>query len=245
MQVAAAKGPVTIAGTMPTVHVGETLRLDGAWTLHPQYGRQFQVARYQALIPGTIPGLKKYLGSGLLKGVGPVWAEHMVNAFGFDTLQVLEREPRAPAQHSRPGRARARQAIAAAWREQAALKDLMEFLQAAGPARAAGPAHRQTLRRRGRARRARATLPPDRRGVRRHLRPRRRHRPRAAACRPTARQRIAAVASSTCWARPARGAYLGRAGDLLDAAARLLGLPVGADRRACCPGMVRDGADRD
>jgi exodeoxyribonuclease V alpha subunit len=125
------KGPVTIAGAMPTVHVGETLRLEGAWTLHPQYGRQFQVARYQALIPGTIPGLKKYLGSGLLKGVGPVWAEHIVNAFGFDTLQVLEREPDRLLNIPGLGSARAR-TITRAWREQTAIKDLMEFLQAQG-----------------------------------------------------------------------------------------------------------------
>ena len=75
--------------------MGETLRLDGKWTLHPQYGRQFTVSRYQVALPGTIPGLKKYLGSGLLKGVGPAMAEHLVNAFGFDTVEVLERAPGA------------------------------------------------------------------------------------------------------------------------------------------------------
>jgi exodeoxyribonuclease V alpha subunit len=125
------KAPVTIAGSLPTVHPGETLRLEGTWKQHAQYGRQFQVSRYQALIPGTIPGLKKYLGSGLLKGVGPVWAEHLVNAFGFDTLEVLERAPHRLLHIPGMGPARAKK-IAAAWREQAALKELMEFLQAQG-----------------------------------------------------------------------------------------------------------------
>jgi exodeoxyribonuclease V alpha subunit len=131
LHVTGQKAPVTIAGTMPTVHTGETLRLAGSWKQHPQYGRQFQVAQYQALMPGTIPGLKKYLGSGLLKGVGPVWAEHLVNTFGFDTLEVLERSPEKLLCIPGMGKARA-QAIAAAWHEQAALKDLMEFLQTQG-----------------------------------------------------------------------------------------------------------------
>ncbi len=120
LHVAGQKAPVTIAGTMPTVHTGETLRLAGSWKQHPQYGRQFQVAQYQALMPGTIPGLKKYLGSGLLKGVGPVWAEHLVDTFGFDTLEVLERSPEKLLRIPGMGKARA-QAIAAAWHEQAAL----------------------------------------------------------------------------------------------------------------------------
>ena len=131
LQVPRQKAAVTIAGTLPTVHPGETLRLEGTWKQHTQYGRQFQVSRYQALIPGTIPGLKKYLGSGLIKGVGPVWAEHLVNAFGFDTLEVLERAPERLLTIPGLGRARAH-SIAQAWHEQAALKELMEFLQVQG-----------------------------------------------------------------------------------------------------------------
>ncbi|HUS17794.1 MAG TPA: ATP-dependent RecD-like DNA helicase, partial [Chloroflexia bacterium] len=131
LQMPRQKAPLTIAGTLPTVHIGEALRLEGSWKQHPQYGRQFQVSRYQALIPGTIPGLKKYLGSGLLKGVGPIWAEHLVNAFGFDTLEVLERAPERLLEIPGMGPARAR-TIARAWREQAAVKDLMEYLQAQG-----------------------------------------------------------------------------------------------------------------
>jgi exodeoxyribonuclease V alpha subunit len=125
------KTPITIAGNMPSVNVGETLRLTGKWTLHAQYGRQFTVSRYEVALPGTIPGLKKYLGSGLLKGVGPAIAEQLVSTFGFDTVEVLERYPERLAQIPGLGSRRA-VAIAHAWREQRALKEVMEFLQAQG-----------------------------------------------------------------------------------------------------------------
>src|SRR4051812_10961156 len=64
----------TVSGNLPGVTVGEGLRLEGRWVNHPQYGRQFTVLRYQTAAPGTVPALKRYLGSGLLKGVGPVVA---------------------------------------------------------------------------------------------------------------------------------------------------------------------------
>src|SRR5437588_1122158 len=87
------KKPVTIAGYLPAVNVGEGLRLEGTWVEHAQYGRQLLVTRYQAALPGTAAALRKYLGSGLLKGVGPVVAEHLVNYFGMDTLDVLNNHP--------------------------------------------------------------------------------------------------------------------------------------------------------
>jgi exodeoxyribonuclease V alpha subunit len=125
------KAPITVAGNMPSVNVGETLRLTGKWTLHAQYGRQFSVARYEVALPGTLPGLKKYLGSGLLKGVGPATAEQLVNTFGFDTIEVLERYPERLARLPGLGERRAT-AIAQAWRERRALKEVMEFLQSQG-----------------------------------------------------------------------------------------------------------------
>src|SRR4051794_1490689 len=64
------KKPVTIAGHMPAVNVGEGLRVAGHWVNHAQYGRQFLVTHYQSAVPGTASALKKYLSSGLLKGVG-------------------------------------------------------------------------------------------------------------------------------------------------------------------------------
>lgn len=122
---------VTIAGHLPAVNVGEGLRVDGHWVLHAQYGRQFQVVRYQTAAPGTVAALKKYLSSGLLKGVGPVMAEHIVNTFGLDTVQVLDSEPERLSEVPGLG-ARKVQMIAEAWAERRTLKDLMIYLQGQG-----------------------------------------------------------------------------------------------------------------
>lgn len=119
---------VTVAGHMPGISVGEGLRLEGAWVSHAQYGRQFSVARYQTAAPGTVAALKKYLGSGLLKGVGPVMAEHIINTFGLDTLDVLDNHPERLAEVPGMGRRKA-DAIAEAWVEKRTLRDLMQFLQ--------------------------------------------------------------------------------------------------------------------
>ncbi|HYP19400.1 MAG TPA: ATP-dependent RecD-like DNA helicase [Chloroflexia bacterium] len=122
---------VTIAGHLPAVNVGEGLRVEGHWIQHPQYGRQFQVSRYQTAAPGTVTALKKYLSSGLLKGVGPVLAEHIVNTFGLDTVQVLDSTPHRLDEVPGLGSRKA-QLIAEAWAERRTLKDLMVFLQAQG-----------------------------------------------------------------------------------------------------------------
>ena len=131
LKVARQREPITIAGNLPGVHVGETLRLVGKWTLHAQYGRQFTVTRYEVALPGTLPGLKKYLGSGLLKGVGPATAEQLVNTFGFDTIDVLERQPQRLREVPGLGGRKAA-TIVRAWQEQRALQGVMEFLQRHG-----------------------------------------------------------------------------------------------------------------
>jgi exodeoxyribonuclease V alpha subunit len=118
----------TIAGFMPAITVGEGLRLEGQWQNHPQYGRQLMVVRYQSAAPGTLASLKKYLGSGLLKGVGPTMAEHIVNTFGLETLHVLDADPHRLVEVPGLGAKRA-QAIAATWAERRTLRDLMAFLQ--------------------------------------------------------------------------------------------------------------------
>jgi exodeoxyribonuclease V alpha subunit len=122
---------VTIAGHLPAVNVGEGLRVEGHWVQHAQYGRQFQVARYQTAAPGTLTALKKYLSSGVLKGVGPVLAEHIVNTFGLDTVQVLDSTPQRLGEVPGLGGRKA-QLIAEAWAERRTLKDLMVFLQGQG-----------------------------------------------------------------------------------------------------------------
>ncbi len=122
---------ITIAGYLPAISIGEGLRVEGEWVSHPQYGRQFSVTRYQSATPGTLAALKRYLGSGLLKGVGPVMAEHIANTFGLETLHVLDNEPDRLVEVPGMG-ARKALSIAEAWRERRALKELMVFLQSQG-----------------------------------------------------------------------------------------------------------------
>src|SRR5688572_23089806 len=122
---------VTVAGHLPGIAVGEGLRVEGNWANHPQYGRQFTVSRYQTASPGTPAALKRYLSSGLLKGVGPAVAEHIVNTFGLETLSVLDDTPERLAEVPGMGKKKAAQ-IAATWAERRTLKDLMAMLQAQG-----------------------------------------------------------------------------------------------------------------
>src|SRR5258708_14330774 len=81
---------ITILGRFPDIHAGQTLRLVGSWREHPKYGRQFQVVSAQETKPATLTGLEKYLGSGLIKGIGPVTAKRIVTHFGLETLEVIE-----------------------------------------------------------------------------------------------------------------------------------------------------------
>jgi exodeoxyribonuclease V alpha subunit len=122
---------LTVVGNLLGVQPGESLRLQGHWTSHPQYGRQFQVHRYTTVLPATIQGVRRYLGSGLIKGIGPRMAERIVDHFALDTLRVIEEEPARLIEV--PGLGPKRQArILAAWAEQQAIKDVMLFLQGVG-----------------------------------------------------------------------------------------------------------------
>ncbi|MDP9792444.1 exodeoxyribonuclease V alpha subunit [Catenuloplanes nepalensis] len=107
------------------------MRLQGWWSSHPQYGRQFEVVSYATVLPATIQGIRRYLGSGLIKGIGPVFAERIVEHFGLDTLQIIEDE--AGRLVEVPGLGPKRTAkITAAWAEQKAIKEVMVFLQGVG-----------------------------------------------------------------------------------------------------------------
>ena len=81
---------VTVVGALTGVNVGESVRLRGIWSTHPKYGRQFEVREYTVRLPATVEGIRKYLGSGLVKGVGPVNAGRIVDYFGLKTLDVIE-----------------------------------------------------------------------------------------------------------------------------------------------------------
>src|SRR6204780_17440 len=122
---------VTAVGPLLGAQVGEFLRLRGRWSSHPKYGRQFEVVSYATVLPATAAGIQKYLGSGLIKGIGPVMAERMVAHFGVDIMHVIDEEVQRLAEVPGVGPKRTKM-VAAAWQEQKAIKDVMVFLQSVG-----------------------------------------------------------------------------------------------------------------
>jgi exodeoxyribonuclease V alpha subunit len=122
---------LTVVGPLLGAQPGESLRLQGRWASHPQYGRQFQVEAYTTVLPATIQGIRRYLGSGLIKGIGPKMAERIVDHFGQATLQVIEDNPKRLVEVPGLGPKRT-QMITVAWAEQQAIKEVMVFLQGMG-----------------------------------------------------------------------------------------------------------------
>lgn len=129
--VAGTPEPVTVIGSFSTVSPGEQLRLSGWWTSHPKYGEQFKSATYEVLRPATIAGIQKYLGSGLIKGVGPVTARRIVDHFGEKTLEIIENEIARLGEVKGIARKRV-ELIERAWAEQQSIKQVMLFLQSHG-----------------------------------------------------------------------------------------------------------------
>ncbi len=122
---------LTVVGSLLGAQPGESLRMQGLWKSHPQYGRQFEVHSYTTVLPATIQGIRRYLGSGLIKGIGPRMAERIVAHFDLDTLRVIEEEPQRLIEV--PGLGPKRTAmIGIAWEEQKAIKEVMLFLQGVG-----------------------------------------------------------------------------------------------------------------
>jgi len=122
---------LTVVGALLGVQPGESLRLVGRWGSHPQYGRQFQVDSFTTVLPATIQGIERYLGSGLIKGIGPKMAARIVELFGVDTLDVIEKESGRLVEVPGLGPKRTKM-IAEAWEEQRAIKEVMVFLQGVG-----------------------------------------------------------------------------------------------------------------
>ncbi|MDA1362901.1 ATP-dependent RecD-like DNA helicase [Glycomyces luteolus] len=119
---------VTIVGPLLGAQVGESLSLTGRWSSHPKYGRQFEVWSYRTVLPATVQGIERYLGSGLIKGVGPKTAAKIVAHFGVETLAVIDADAARLIEVPGLGPKRTK-AIAAAWEEQRAIKEVMVFLQ--------------------------------------------------------------------------------------------------------------------
>ena len=119
---------ITAVGTMSEAHVGSVFILYGSWKVHPKYGRQFAFQRYEETLPATINGIKKYLGSGLIKGIGPVYAGRIVKTFGEETLNILDNEPDRLSEVPGIGKVRLEK-IKNSWIEQKEIKNIMVFLQ--------------------------------------------------------------------------------------------------------------------
>ncbi|RNL71181.1 ATP-dependent RecD-like DNA helicase [Streptomyces sp. I6] len=122
---------LTVVGSLLGAQPGESLRMEGRWGSHPQYGKQFTVENYTTVLPATVQGIRRYLGSGLIKGIGPRIAERIVDHFGAGTLDVIEREPGKLVEVPGLGPKRTKM-IGAAWEEQKAIKEVMVFLQGVG-----------------------------------------------------------------------------------------------------------------
>lgn len=119
---------VTIVGNMAEVHVGSVLTIEGFWKVDAKYGRQFSMQSYEETLPATVFGMEKYLGSGLIKGIGPKFARKIVQKYGADTLRVIEEEPDRLIEVEGIGRFRVER-IKAGWQEQREIKNIMLFLQ--------------------------------------------------------------------------------------------------------------------
>ncbi|HEX7180964.1 MAG TPA: ATP-dependent RecD-like DNA helicase [Thermoanaerobaculia bacterium] len=122
---------VTAVGNLLGVQPGESLRLTGAWISDPKYGRQFKVASYATVAPATLAGIEKYLGSGLIRGIGKALAARLVKSFGLATLDVIEGQPERLREVEGIGPHRSA-AILRAWEEQREIKEVMVFLQSHG-----------------------------------------------------------------------------------------------------------------
>lgn len=122
---------MTAIGEMPLAGVGERVELTGQWTEHKTYGRQFRAETCKTLAPATLTALKNYLASGLIKGVGESTAQAIVQTFGMETLDVLEKEPGRLAEVPGIGQIRA-QTIGASYGAQLGLRDIMLGLQKYG-----------------------------------------------------------------------------------------------------------------
>ncbi|WP_327689258.1 ATP-dependent RecD-like DNA helicase [Streptomyces tubercidicus] len=122
---------LTVVGALLGAQPGESLRMEGRWGSHPQYGKQFTVENYTTVLPATIQGIRRYLGSGLIKGIGPRIADRIVEHFGTDTLDIIEGEPGRLVEVPGLGPKRTK-LIGAAWEEQKAIKEVMVFLQGVG-----------------------------------------------------------------------------------------------------------------
>lgn len=122
---------VTIVGNIPSPSPGEMLDLKGEWVHHPKYGDQFKIHAYHTTVPATVYGIRKYLGSGMIKGLGPKMADRIVKIFGEKTLDIIEHQIHRLEKVEGIGPKRIAQ-IQQAWKDQKKIREVMLFLQSHG-----------------------------------------------------------------------------------------------------------------
>lgn len=122
---------VTIVGNLPPLYIGEELVVRGDWVQHKEYGQQLEVAEWESKVPQSVVGIERFLGSGLLKGVGPATAQKMVRYFGADTLNVIENSPEQMLQIPGFSMHKINQ-IADSLKEHGDIQRIMVFLQGVG-----------------------------------------------------------------------------------------------------------------
>jgi exodeoxyribonuclease V alpha subunit len=131
LKVQGEKELVTVVGSFPGINPGEVLELLGEWSNHPKFGSQFKAVKFKSVIPATVAGIEKYLGSGLIKGIGPVMASRLVKRFKENTLEIIDTDPDRLTEVEGIGEKRV-QMIRNAWEAQKEIREVMVFLQGHG-----------------------------------------------------------------------------------------------------------------
>lgn len=122
---------VTMTGSLLDVPAGSVLLVDGDWRVDPKYGQQFVAQSWTEVMPATLYGIEKYLGSGLVKGIGPAYAKAIVSRFGLETIDVIENDIERLLEVPRLGKKRMEK-IRDSWEKQKDIKEVMVFLQGHG-----------------------------------------------------------------------------------------------------------------
>ncbi len=128
LKVESAKNSYTCVGVMPNVVAGESVRFHGEWETHKRFGPQFNVKRYELVRPSTLEGIELLLGSGFISNIGPVRSKAIIEKFGYDTLNILDKEPKKLMEVPGIGR-KMMERIAESWQQHSQLRHLMLFLQ--------------------------------------------------------------------------------------------------------------------
>jgi len=123
--------PITATGYLANVHEGESITAQGSWIQHAKFGKQFTITSFTTTVPTTLTGLKAYLSSGLIKGIGPIYAAKLIDHFGMHVLQVIDTTPDRLQEVAGIGATRAG-TITQAWQEQKEIAHIMVFLQGKG-----------------------------------------------------------------------------------------------------------------